>query len=60
MPPHVAFKVNDILKAVEGEEVIMDIYEPISGYKAAMILDAGLSVELIQTDFTDKGLYSKA
>lgn len=54
--PHVAFKVNDIEKAVEGEEVIMDIYEPIPGYKAAMIIDAGLPVEFIETDLTAEEL----
>lgn len=58
--PHVAFKVNDIEKAIEGEEVIMEIYEPIPGYKAAMINDAGIPVEFIQTDLTDEELYRKA
>lgn len=58
--PHVAFKVNDIEKAVEGEEIIMEIYEPIPGYKAAMINDAGLPVEFVQTDLTDEELYEKA
>ena len=58
--PHVAFKVNDIEKAVEGEEVIMEIYEPIPGYKAAMINDAGIPVEFVQTDLSDEELYAKA
>lgn len=58
--PHVAFKVDDIEKAVEGEDVIMEIYEPIPGYKAAMINDNGLPVEFIQTDFTYEELIAKA
>jgi hypothetical protein len=58
--PHVGFKVNDIEKAVEGEEVIMEIYEPIPGYKAAMINDAGIPVEFVQTDLTDEELYARA
>ena len=58
--PHVAFKVNDIEKAIEGEDVIMDIHEPIPGYKAAMINDAGLPVEFIETNMTDEELYAKA
>lgn len=58
--PHVAFKVNDIEKAVEGEEIIMEIYEPIPGYKAAMINDAGMPIELVQTQLTDEELYAKA
>lgn len=58
--PHVAFKVNDIEKAVEGEEVIMEIYEPIPGFKAAMIIDAGLPIEFVETEFTAEELRKKA
>ncbi len=58
--PHVGFKVNNIEKAIEGEEVIMDIYEPIPGYKAAMIVDAGMPVEFVQTDLSDEELYALA
>ncbi len=58
--PHIAFKVNDIEKACEGEEVIMEIYEPIPGYKAAMINDAGLPIEFVETDFTAEELRQKA
>ncbi len=58
--PHVGFKVNDIEKAIDGEEVIMDIYEPIPGYKAAMINDAGIPVEFVQTDLSDEELYARA
>lgn len=58
--PHVGFKVNDIEKACEGEEVIMAIYEPIPGYKAAMINDAGIPVEFVQTDLTEEELMNRA
>ncbi len=57
---HVGFKVNDIEKAVENEDIIMEIYEPIPGYKAAMINDAGIPVEFVQTDLTDEELYARA
>lgn len=50
--PHVAFKVNNIEKAIEGEKVIMEIYEPIPGYKVVMINDAGIPVEFVETDLT--------
>ena len=50
--PHVAFKVNDLEKACEGEILIMPIHEPIPGYRCAMIDDAGLPVELVQTDLS--------
>lgn len=58
--PHVAFKVNDIARAVEDEEVIMEIYEPIPGFKAAMINDAGIPIEFIETNFTAEELRQKA
>ena len=58
--PHVAFRVGNIEQAVQGKEVIMAIYEPIPGYKAAMINDGGLPVELVQTDYTYEELIAKA
>lgn len=58
--PHVGFKVNDIEKAVEGEKIIMDIYEPIPGFKVAMILDGEIPVEFVETNLTDEELYSRA
>jgi len=58
--PHVGFKVDDIEKAVEGREVIMEIYEPIPGYKATMINDNGMPVEFVETDLTYEELIAKA
>ena len=58
--PHVGFKVNDIEKAVEGEEVIMAIHEPIKGFKSAMILDAGIPIELVETNLDDETLIQTA
>ena len=58
--PHIAFRVEDLEKALEGKEIIMEIYEPIPGYKVAMINDGGVPVEFVQTDMTYEELISKA
>lgn len=58
--PHVAFKVSDLQAALEGEEVILGPYEPIDGYFVAMINDAGVPVELIQTTLSDEEIWGRA
>ena len=58
--PHVAFKVDDLTAAIEGEEVILGPYEPIDGFLVAMINDAGVPVELIQTTLSDDEIWGRA
>ncbi|UQZ86422.1 hypothetical protein SK3146_05715 [Paenibacillus konkukensis] len=58
--PHLAFKVNDLEAAIEGEEVILGPYEPIDDYRVAVINDNGVPVELIQTSLSDEVLWSRA
>lgn len=58
--PHVAFKVEDLDAAIEGEEVILGPYEPIDDYRVAIINDAGVPVELIQTTLDDEELWARA
>ena len=58
--PHVAFKVADLLEALRDEEVILGPYEPIDGFFVAMINDAGVPIELIQTELTDDEVWRKA
>ena len=60
MLPHVAFKVNNLSAAIEGEEVILGPYEPIDDYFVAMISDNGVPVEFIQTQLTDDELWERA
>lgn len=36
MVPHVAFKVSDLPRALEGEEITLSPYEPIDGYIVAV------------------------
>lgn len=58
--PHVAFKVDDLQAAIEGEELLLGPYEPIDGFFVAMINDAGVPVELIQTDLSDEEIWGRA
>lgn len=58
--PHVAFKVDDLMEAIEGEEVILGPYEPVDDYFVAVINDCGVPVEFIQTTLSDDELWSKA
>ena len=45
--PHVAFEVDDLDAALEGQEVIYPAGSPSDGVRAAMILVDGAPVELI-------------
>lgn len=45
--PHVAFEVDDLEAALEGQEVIYPPGSPSEGVRAAMIVDNGALVELI-------------
>lgn len=58
--PHVAFKVSNLLAAIEGEEILLGPYEPIDDYFVAIINDAGVPVELIQTTLTDDEIWARA
>lgn len=58
--PHVAFKVDDLERAIEGEEVILGPYEPVDGFRVAMINDNGVPIELIRTDLSDAELWARA
>lgn len=58
--PHVAFKVDDLQQAIDGEEVILGPYEPIDDYFVAVINDSGVPIELIQTTLSDEQLWERA
>ena len=46
--PHVAFEVDDIMKALRGKTVLSAPNSPSVGVRAAMIVDNGCPVELIE------------
>ncbi len=48
--PHVAFVVQDIKKAIEGKEIIIEPNSPSPGIKVAFIVDNGAPVEFLQFD----------
>ena len=55
--PHVAFKVDNLEKAIENKEVILSPYEPFLGFKVAMIVECGMPIELIETTLTDEEIW---
>lgn len=45
---HVAFMVEDLEKAMDGKETLLEPFSPLEGLKVAFILDDGAPVELMQ------------
>ncbi|MHC0025519.1 VOC family protein [Enterobacter vonholyi] len=58
--PHIAFKVSDLQEAIRDEDVILGPYEPIDGFLVAMINDAGVPIEFIETELTDDEVWLRA
>ncbi|SAK90528.1 hypothetical protein AWB79_06584 [Caballeronia hypogeia] len=58
--PHAAFKVSDLMKAIEGETVLLGPYEPIDGFRVAVIQDGEAPVELIETTLSDEQIWGRA
>lgn len=54
--PHVAFKVQSIEKEIEGKQLLLGPYEPIPGYRVAIIEFKGAVIEFIETKLTDEEL----
>ena len=47
---HVAFEVDDLSKAIEGKEVIIEPNSPSKGVTVAFVLENGAPVELLEFD----------
>ncbi|PHV10098.1 VOC family protein [Chitinimonas sp. BJB300] len=58
--PHPAFKVDDLDLALENQTLLLGPYEPIDGFRVAIIVDGGMPVELIQTKLTDDEIWGCA
>jgi hypothetical protein len=58
--PHVALKVEDLSTEILGKKLVLGPYEPIPGYRVAVVDDQGVPIELVQTDWTDEELWSRA
>jgi hypothetical protein len=55
--PHIAFKVDDLELAIKGKEVILEPYEPFSGFKVAMIAEHGAPIEFIETTLSEEEIW---
>jgi len=53
--PHVAYKVDDLDAALEGESLLVEPFEPIEGLRAAFIVKDGVVVELMQPVSSRRG-----
>jgi hypothetical protein len=51
--PHVAFEVDDLEAAIAGKELIFPPFTPFAGVRAAMILDHGAPVEMLEIHRTE-------
>lgn len=58
--PHAAFKVSDLERAIDGSRLLLGPYEPMEGFRVAIVEDGGMPVELIQTSLTDDEIWSRA
>lgn len=55
--PHVAFIVEDLTLAIDGEELVMAPFEPFDGYKTAAIQKDGIVIELIETHLSEDEIW---
>jgi hypothetical protein len=46
--PHVAFEVDDLARALEGKEILVEPNSPSPGVTVAMIIDDGAPIELTE------------
>jgi hypothetical protein len=58
--PHVALKVTDLEGAIAGSNLLLAPYEPIPGFRVAIIEDGGCPIELVQTSLDDRELWKRA
>jgi hypothetical protein len=58
--PHMAFKVDLLDRAVQGKTILLGPYEPIDGYRVAIVEDGGVPIELIETTLTDDEIWGRA
>ena len=49
--PHVAFEVDDLVRALEGKEILIAPNSPSPGVTVAMIIEDGAPIELLEFRF---------
>ena len=57
--PHVAFKVNNLEKAIAGRKVLLEPYCPFEGFKVAAVEIDGAPIEFIQTDLSEQEIWNE-
>lgn len=58
--PHIAYRVSDLDAAIAGHRVILGPYEPIDDFRVAVIDNAGMPIELVQTKLSDDEIWGRA
>jgi hypothetical protein len=58
--PHLAFKVSDLDRALLGQKLLLGPYEPIEGFRVAIIDDGGKPIEFIETKLSDEEIWDLA
>jgi hypothetical protein len=54
--PHLAFKVEDLEAEIEEKKVVLGSWEPLEGFRVAIIEDEGAPIEFIETTISDEEL----
>ena len=54
--PHVAFVVDDVLKAIEGKDVLIEPNSPTPGVRVAFIVENGAPIEFLSFESDDHPL----
>jgi hypothetical protein len=57
--PHAAFKVSDLDSMIAGYKILLGPYEPIAGFRVAIVEDGGVPVEFVQTALTDEEIWGR-
>jgi len=52
--PHLAFAVDDLDAALEGEEILIPPNSPSPGVRVAFIIDDGAPIELLELEPRDR------
>ena len=54
--PHVAFKVDDLMAAIEGKEILIKPNSPSKGVMVAFIVDNGAPIEFLEYGDSTEGV----
>jgi hypothetical protein len=58
--PHIALKVDDLDGAIAGFNLLLGPYEPIPGFRVAIIEDGGCPIEFVQTTLDEAEIWNRA